>query len=213
MSDEAILSLYLLFLFNSKLRQLIVNTSNVESKYICYSAPIKSATKVTTTTTTKLKTESTQTPQRYYNIRHQSSSFHSVGGYSDEYQSMSSSKNCKLSNEKSSSTKNGLIDSTNMIVQNISPKPSKKFDDDASKKYIANKSVTDSLIFGRRQVRAKTDSISLDNHQIKLLKVITKHTLLSGFAILFNQTFFVVDCISLEPDYESSWYYSQIVYA
>ena len=40
----------------------------------------------------------------------------------------------------------------------------------------------------------------LDEHQMELIVVITRHAILSGFAIFFNQMFYVVSVVSMKPE-------------
>ena len=52
----------------------------------------------------------------------------------------------------------------------------------------------------------------LDEHQLELIVVITRHAILSGFAIFFNQMFYVVTYVSMKPDLENSTWFGLMVY-
>eukprot|EP01084_Bolivina_argentea_P141508 248648_1 len=260
MFDDVIVSIFLLYLFNSKLRQLISNSINLEGHHesICYSAPnmpIKHD-KISTSPCTL-----TQTPQRHYiqNVQHviinkkiinnkKSLLPHSIA----EQQIRNNSDECSLdtsfvesqqyqsiaSNYSSNvERRNSWEDSTNIIanqIQNsgiLSPKPlqpimnevktmeqsiskSKHKDDDHSLRSASL--ITDSVIFGRRRTESgyikHNKKVSLEHHHIKLIKVMTRHSVLSGFAIMFNQFFFIADCVSLNRYFEENVYRSQSIY-
>eukprot|EP01084_Bolivina_argentea_P064908 118319_1 len=57
-------------------------------------------------------------------------------------------------------------------------------------------------------------SVDLSEHSMRLLKVICRHTVLSGFAILFNQIMYIVGWFSLNQNggFEQNIYLSQLIY-
>ena len=52
----------------------------------------------------------------------------------------------------------------------------------------------------------------LDEHQLELIVVITRHAILSGFAIFFNQMFYAVNYVSMKPNLENSTWFGLFVY-
>ena len=55
--------------------------------------------------------------------------------------------------------------------------------------------------------------IEFDEHQLNLIVVITRHTILSVFAIIFNQFFYVIGYLSLNSKWESDDIFGILVYA
>merc|ERR1712173_54840 len=56
-------------------------------------------------------------------------------------------------------------------------------------------------------------NINFDEHQLNLIVVITRHTILSVFAIVFNQIFYVIGYCSLNERWESNEWLGLAVYA
>eukprot|EP01084_Bolivina_argentea_P300439 518052_1 len=55
-------------------------------------------------------------------------------------------------------------------------------------------------------------TVRLDAHQLGLVEVITKHTILSGFAIFFNQMWYSLAYVSMTPSFESSVWFGLFIY-
>jgi len=58
----------------------------------------------------------------------------------------------------------------------------------------------------------KADGTGLSTRHLKLIRVITRHTVLCGFAIAFNQFFFVANAVTMSPQMEDNKYWSSSVY-
>eukprot|EP01084_Bolivina_argentea_P007870 14774_1 len=54
---------------------------------------------------------------------------------------------------------------------------------------------------------------NLDAHQLELIAVITRHTVLSGFAIFFNQMWYSLAYVSMKSEFESSEWFGLFIYA
>eukprot|EP01084_Bolivina_argentea_P041751 77076_1 len=57
-----------------------------------------------------------------------------------------------------------------------------------------------------------SDSVYLDSIQLDTLVVVTRHTILSGFAIFFNQLYYGFNYISMRDAWENSYGYGLLVY-
>ena len=82
-----------------------------------------------------------------------------------------------------------------------------------SKSVVSKMSIASSQTLLSHITAVTLRNIHFDEHQLNLIVVITRHTILSVFAIVFNQIFYVIGFLSLNEQWENSKLLGVVVYA